>query len=71
MKLLFGGNPKLKRDMKKHGKALTSLNYYFSTLSRQFYPLAYMKNAIMDWKTLGKVKDKVCKAILKSLGEEH
>ena len=36
--------------MKKHGNVLTSWNYFVATLRRQFYPLAYMQKAIMDWK---------------------
>ena len=38
---------KTQEDMKKHGKVLTSRNNFFATLRRQFYPLAYMKKAII------------------------
>jgi hypothetical protein len=41
---------KTQEDMKKHGKILTSWNDFIVAIKRQFYPLAYMKKATMDWK---------------------
>jgi hypothetical protein len=35
--------------MKKHGKILTSWNDFIFAIKRQFYPLAYMQKATMDW----------------------
>lgn len=37
-------------DIKKSGKIISSWNDFVATLRRQFYPLAYMHKAIMDWK---------------------
>jgi hypothetical protein len=45
-------------DMKKHGKILTSWNDFIVAIKRQFYPLAYMKNATMDWKKFRQAKGK-------------
>jgi len=36
--------------LKKSGKIISSWNYFIATLRMNFYPLAYMKKAIMDWK---------------------
>jgi hypothetical protein len=41
---------KTQEDMKKHGKLLSSWNDFIIAIKRKFYPLAYMKKAIMDWK---------------------
>jgi hypothetical protein len=41
---------KTQEDMKKHGKILTSWNDFIVAIKRQFYPLAYMQKATMDWK---------------------
>jgi hypothetical protein len=41
---------KTQEDMKKHGKFLSFWNDFIVALKRQFYPLAYMQKAIMDWK---------------------
>ena len=38
---------KTQKDMKKHGKVLTSLNDFIFALRRQFYPLACMQKDIM------------------------
>lgn len=41
---------KTQEDLKKSGKIISYWNDFIATLRRQFYPLAYMKKAIMDWK---------------------
>jgi hypothetical protein len=41
---------KTQEDMKKHGKHLSSWNDFIVAIKRKFYPLSYMKRAIMDWK---------------------
>ena len=43
-------------DIKKIGNIITSWNDFVATLRRQFYHLAYMKKAIMDWKSFRKLK---------------
>jgi hypothetical protein len=49
---------KTQYDMKKHGKVLSSLNDFIVALKRKFYPLAYMKKVIMDWKKFRQAKGK-------------
>jgi hypothetical protein len=49
---------KTQEDMKKHGKIISSWNGFIVTLKRQFYPLAYMQKAIMDWKIFRQAKGK-------------
>lgn len=44
--------------MKKQGKVLSSWNDFFVALKRQFYTLAYMQKAIMDWKKFRQAKGK-------------
>ena len=44
--------------MKKHGKVLSSWNDFIVALKRQFYPLAYIHKAIMDWKNFRQAKGK-------------
>jgi hypothetical protein len=39
---------KTQEDMKKHGKFLSSWNYFIVSLKIKFYPLAYMQKDIMD-----------------------
>jgi hypothetical protein len=48
---------KTQEDMKKHGKVLSSWNDFIVALKRQFYPLAYMQKAIMDWKNFRQAKE--------------
>ena len=38
------------RGHEESGKVLSSWNDFFVGIRRQFYPLAYMQKAIMDWK---------------------
>jgi hypothetical protein len=47
---------KTQEDMKKHGKILTSWNDFIVAIKRQFYPLAYMQKATMDWINFRKAK---------------
>ena len=42
--------------MKKYGKVSTSWVFFIAALRRQFYPLAYMKKAIMDWQNFRQLK---------------
>jgi hypothetical protein len=49
---------KTREDMKKHGKVLSSWNYFIVALKRKFYPLSYMQKAIMDWKNFRQAKGK-------------
>jgi hypothetical protein len=49
---------KTQEDMKKHGKTLTSWNDFIVGIKKQFYPLAYMQKAIMDWKNFRQAKGK-------------
>jgi hypothetical protein len=49
---------KTQEDMKKHGKVVSSWNDFIVALKRQFYPLAYMQKAIMDWKNFRQAKGK-------------
>ena len=42
--------------MKKHGKVSTSWIDFVAALRRKFDPLAYMKNASMDWKNFRQIK---------------
>jgi hypothetical protein len=42
--------------MKKHGKILTSWNYFIVAIKRQFYPLAYKQKATMDWQNFRQAK---------------
>jgi hypothetical protein len=49
---------KIQEDMKNHGKVLSSWNDFIVAIKRQFYPLAYMHKAIMDWKNFRQAKGK-------------
>jgi hypothetical protein len=49
---------KTQEDMKKHGKVLSSWNDFVVAIRRQFYPLAYMQKAIMDWQNFRQAKGK-------------
>jgi hypothetical protein len=49
---------KTQEDMKKHGKILTSWNDFIVAIKKQFYPLAYMQKAIMDWQNFRQAKGK-------------
>ena len=40
---------KTQEDMKNYGKVSTSWIDFIAALRRQFYPLAYMQKAIMNW----------------------
>jgi len=39
-------------DMKRHGKTISIYSEFVSAIKKRFYPLAYMKQAMISWKTL-------------------
>jgi len=43
-------------DLKKHGKILSVWSEFVSAIKKQFYPLAYMQQAMMSWQTLHQLK---------------
>lgn len=43
---------KIQDDLAKKGKIISSWYEFIVALKKQFYPLGYMKQAIMDWKNL-------------------
>jgi len=45
-------------DMKRHGKAISVWSDFVFTIKKQFYPLAYMQQAMMSWQTLRQLKGK-------------
>eukprot|EP00253_Pinus_taeda_P027718 PITA_27718 len=42
--------------MKKHGKTIYVWSEFVSVIKKQFYPLAYMQQAMMSWQTLQQLK---------------
>ena len=42
--------------MTKHGKTISVWSECVAAIKKQFYPLAYMKQAMMIWKTLRQLK---------------
>jgi len=44
--------------MKKHGKTIFIWSEFVTAIKKQFYPLAYMQQAMMSWKTLRQLKGK-------------
>ena len=46
------GETKIPDDLATHGKIISSWYEFTSALKKQFYPLGYMQQAIMDWKNL-------------------
>ena len=42
--------------MKKHGKILSVWSEFVSAIKNQFYPLAYMHQAMMRWQTFHQLK---------------
>ena len=47
---------KTKEEIKKHGKIILSWNNCISAIKQQFYPLAHMQKAIMDWQNFKQLK---------------
>eukprot|EP00253_Pinus_taeda_P026380 PITA_26380 len=45
-------------DMKRHGKTISIWSEFVSAIKKQFYPVAYMQQAMMSWKTLRQLKGK-------------
>lgn len=54
--VLIWWESKTQEDMKKHGKILTSWNDFIVAIEKQFYPLAYMQKATMDWQNFRQAK---------------
>jgi hypothetical protein len=61
---------KTQEDLLQRGKIISSWCEFIVALKKQFYPLGYMQQAMMDWKTLRQSKEKVYRSILRSLGKE-
>ena len=40
---------KTQEEIKKHGKIILSWSYFIAAIKHNFYPLAHMKKAIMNW----------------------
>ena len=47
---------KTKDDLRKSGKIISSWNYFVTALKKQFYPLAYMQQEMMNWQSLKQAK---------------
>jgi hypothetical protein len=47
---------KTKDDLNKNGKTISSWNDFITALKKQFYPLAYMQQEMMNWKSLRQAK---------------
>ena len=45
-------------DMKRHGKTIFVWSEFVAAIKKQFYPLAYMQQAMMSWQTLRQLKGK-------------
>jgi len=45
-------------DMKRHGKTISVWSEFVAAIKKQFYPLAYMQQAMMSWQTLRLLKGK-------------
>eukprot|EP00253_Pinus_taeda_P025207 PITA_25207 len=45
-------------DMKRHGKAISVWSEFVSTIKNQFYPLAYMQQAMISWQRFRQLKGK-------------
>jgi hypothetical protein len=49
---------KTQDDLSRKGKIISSWSEFIAALKKQFYPLEYIQQAIMDWKTLRQGKGK-------------
>lgn len=47
---------KIQEEIKNHSKISISWNDFITAIKRQFYPLAHMQKAIMNWKNLKELK---------------
>ena len=47
---------KTQEEIKKHGKISISRSNFIATIKRQFYLLAYMQKAIMNWQNFRQLK---------------
>jgi hypothetical protein len=61
---------KTQEDMKKHGKILISWNDFIIQLKNNFIHWHINKRQLWNGKILDKLKDRVCKDLLRNLGEE-
>jgi hypothetical protein len=61
---------KTREDMKKHGKILISWNDFIVAIKKNFIHWHISKRLLWNGKILDKLKDRVCKDLLKTLGEE-
>ena len=54
---------KTKEEIKKYGNIILSWFDFISAIKQQFYPLAHMQKAIMDWKNFKQLKGKKCTSV--------
>ena len=47
---------KMKDEIKKHGKITLSWVEFISAIKQQFYPLAHLQKAIMNWQSFRQLK---------------
>ena len=47
---------KTKEEIKKHGKIILSWTDFITAIKQNFYPLAHMQKAIMNWKNFRQLK---------------
>ena len=47
---------KIKEEIKKHGKITLSWTEFISAIKKQFYPLAHLQKAIMNWQNFRQLK---------------
>ena len=47
---------KTKEEIKKYGKVTLTWNEFITAIKKQFYPLAYLQKAIMNWKKFRQLK---------------
>ena len=53
---LVWSESKTKDEIKKHGKITLSWIEFISTIKKQFYPLAHLQKAIMNWQNFRQPK---------------
>ena len=47
---------KTKVEIKKHGNIIQSWNDFITAIKQNFYPLAHMDKALMNWKNFRQLK---------------
>ena len=50
---------RIQADMRRHGKTISVWSEFVSAIKKQFYPLNYMQQAMMSWKTLRQLKGQI------------